>query len=191
MSQDLASVSVKAHWAALFAGLGGSTAEIVGSKLTGTYGGPLSVELASIKSVSVSQGFFGKLLGFGTVLIATPTGTRSLGFVAHPETFAAELEEAAKAAAKKSAKPVAKAAAPAEAPAPAAAPAPAPVAAPAPAAPAEVLHVERTAASSPAVPAVEAAKQSTTSDEDSYKGKTVAMSMEDFEALLKAQTEKQ
>jgi hypothetical protein len=41
------------------------------------------------------------------------------------------------------------------------------------------------------VQAAEAAKQSTTSDEDAYKGKTVAMSMEDFEALLKAQTEKQ
>ena len=65
--------------------------------------------------------------------------------------------------------------------------APAPVAAPAP----EVLHVERTVAPVAPVLAAEAAKQSTTSDEDSYKGKTVAMSMEDFEALLKAQTEKQ
>jgi hypothetical protein len=51
--------------------------------------------------------------------------------------------------------------------------------------------VERTVAPAAPAQAAEAAKQSTTSDEDSYKGKTVAMSMEDFEALLKAQTEKQ
>lgn len=183
MSQDLSPVSAKAHWAALFVGLAGSTASIAAGKLSGTYGGPLSVDLASIKSVSVSQGFFGKLLGFGTVLIATPSGTKSLDFVANPDAFASELEEAA-AAAKKASKPAIKAV-----PAPAAAPAP--VAAPAPAPAAEVLHVERTVAPAAPAQAAEAAKQSTTSDEDSYKGKTVAMSMEDFEALLKAQTEKQ
>ena len=185
MSHDLASVSAKAHWAAFFASLAGASASVSGTKLTGNYGGPVSIELASIKSVSVSQGFFGKLLGFGTVLIATPTGTRSLGFVAHPETFATELEEAAKEAAKRAAKPVAKPVA-AAAPAPTSEPAPAPAAAPSP----EVLHVERKMASA-AAPVVEAATQSTTSDEDAYKGKTVAMSMEDFEALLKAQSEKQ
>ena len=191
MSHDLASVSAKAHWAAFFASLAGASASVSGTKLTGNYGGPVSIELASIKSVSVSQGFFGKLLGFGTVLIATPTGTRSLGFVAHPETFATELEEAAKEAAKRAAKPVAKpvaaaAPAPVAAAAPTSEPAPAPAAAPSP----EVLHVERKMASA-AAPVVEVATQSTTSDEDAYKGKTVAMSMEDFEALLKAQSEKQ
>jgi hypothetical protein len=173
----------------MFAGLAGATLAIAAGKLSGSYGGEISVELSSIKSVSVSQSFFGKLLGFGTVLIATPSGTKSLGFVANPEAFASELEDAA-AAAKKASKPSIKAA-----PAPVAAPAPAPVAAPAPApvaaAPAEVLHVERTVAPVAPVQAAEAAKQSTTSDEDAYKGKTVAMSMEDFEALLKAQTEKQ
>ena len=184
----------------MFAGLAGATLAIAGGKLSGTYGGQISVNLTSIKSVSVSQGFFGKLLGFGTVLIATPSGTKSLGFIANPEAFAGDLEDAA-AAAKKASKPAAKAAAPVAAPAPApvAAPAPAPVAAPAPApvtapiaAPSpEVLHVERTVAPVAPVQAAEAAKQSTTSDEDSYKGKTVAMSMEEFEALLKAQTEKQ
>lgn len=182
MSHDLAPASAKAHWAALFAGLSGNTLSIAGGKLSGTYGGEISVDLTSIKSVSVSQGFFGKLLGFGTVLIATPTGTKSLDFVANPDAFASELEDAA-AAAKKASK-----AAPKAAPAPkAAAPAAAPIAAPSP----EVLHVERTVAPVAPVQAAEAAKQSTTSDEDSYKGKTVAMSMEDFEALLKAQTEKQ
>ena len=169
----------------MFAGLAGATLAIGGGKLSGSYGGEISVELSSIKSVSVSQSFFGKLLGFGTVLIATPSGTKSLGFVANPEAFASELEDAA-AAAKKASKPSIKAA-----PAPVAAPAPAPVAAPVAAAPAEVLHVERTVAPVAPVQAAEAAKQSTTSDEDAYKGKTVAMSMEDFEALLKAQTEKQ
>jgi hypothetical protein len=185
MSNDLAPVSAKAHWAAMFAGLAGATLAIAAGKLSGSYGGEISVELSSIKSVSVSQSFFGKLLGFGTVLIATPSGTKSLGFVANPEAFASELEDAA-AAAKKASKPSIKAA-----PAPVAAPAPAPVAAPVAAAPAEVLHVERTVAPVAPVQAAEAAKQSTTSDEDAYKGKTVAMSMEDFEALLKAQTEKQ
>ena len=175
MSHDLAPASAKAHWAALFAGLSGATLAIAGGKLSGTYGGEISVDLTSIKSVSVSQGFFGKLLGFGTVLIATPSGTKSLDFVANPDAFASDLEEAA-AAAKKASK-----AAPKAAPAPVAAPAPAP----------EVLHVERTVAPAAPAQAAEAAKQSTTSDEDSYKGKTVAMSMEDFEALLKAQTEKQ
>lgn len=191
MSQDLAHVSAKAHWAAFFASLAGASAAISGTKLTGNYGGPLSIELATIRSVSISQGFLGKLLGFGTVLIATPTGTRSLGFVAHPENFASELEEAAKEATKRAVKPVAKAAAPAAAPAPAAtvAPSAAPAEAPA-AAPAAVLHVERTVAPASS-PSIEVATQSTTSDEDAYKGKTVAMSMEDFEALLKAQTEKQ
>lgn len=185
MSQELDSVSAKAHWAALFAGLAGSTASIVAGKLSGSYGGPLSLDLASIKSVTVSQSFFGKLLGFGTVLIATPNGTRALNFVANPEAFATELEDASKEAARKSAKPAAKAPAPAPAPA-AAAPVPAPAPAPAP----EVLAVERSIAPAAPAPAVEAAKQSTTSDEESYKGKTVAMSMEDFEALLNAQTEK-
>ena len=193
MSHDLASVSAKAHWAGLFVGLSGRTLSITAGKLSGSYGGEISVELTTIKSVSVSQSFFGKLLGFGTVLIATPSGTKSLGFVANPDAFASELEEAA-AAAKKASKPSIKAApAPVAAPAPArvAAPAPAPAPAPVAAAPAEVLHVERTVAPVAPVQAAEAAKQSTTSDEDSYKGKTVAMSMEDFEALLKAQTEKQ
>jgi hypothetical protein len=186
MSHDLASVSAKAHWAGLFVGLSGRTLSIAAGKLSGSYGGEISVELTSIKSVSVSQSFFGKLLGFGTVLIATPSGTKSLGFVANPEAFASELEDAA-AAAKKASKPSIKAA-PAPVAAPVAAPAPiaAPIAAPAP----EVLHVERTVAPAAPAQAAEAAKQSTTSDEDSYKGKTVAMSMEDFEALLKAQTEK-
>ena len=189
MSHELAPVSAKAHWAALFAGISGATLAIAGGKLSGTYGGQISVDLTSIKSVSVSQGFFGKLLGFGTVLIATPSGTKSLDFVANPDAFASDLEEAA-AAAKKASKAAPKAApAPAAAAAPVAAPAPdaAPVAAPAP----EVLHVERTVAPAAPAQAAEAAKQSTTSDEDSYKGKTVAMSMEEFEALLKAQTEKQ
>lgn len=189
MSHDLAPASAKAHWAGLFAGLSGRTLSIEAGKLSGAYGGEISVDLTSIKSVSVSQGFFGKLLGFGTVLIATPSGTKSLDFVANPDVFASELEEAA-AAAKKASKPAIKAVpAPVAAPAPIAAPvaAPAPVAASAP----EVLHVERTVAPVAPVLAAEAAKQSTTSDEDSYKGKTVAMSMEDFEALLKAQTEKQ
>ena len=190
MSHDLAPASAKAHWAALFAGLSGATVAIAAGKLSGTYAGEISVALTSIKSVSVSQGFFGKLLGFGTVLIATPSGTKSLDFVANPDAFASDLEEAA-AAAKKASKPAIKAV-----PASVAAPAPvaaAPIAAPAPApAPApEVLHVERTVAPAAPAQAAEAAKQSTTSDEDSYKGKTVAMSMEDFEALLKAQTEKQ
>ena len=185
MSHDLASVSAKAHWAGFFVGLSGRTLSITAGKLSGSYGGEISVELTTIKSVSVSQSFFGKLLGFGTVLIATPSGTKSLGFVANPDAFASELEEAA-AAAKKASKPSIKAA-----PAPVAAPAPAPVAAPVAAAPAEVLHVERTVAPVAPVQAAEAAKQSTTSDEDAYKGKTVAMSMEEFEALLKAQTEKQ
>lgn len=173
----------------MFAGLAGATLAIAGGKLSGTYGGQISVDLTSIKSVSVSQGFFGKLLGFGTVLIATPSGTKSLDFVANPDAFASDLEEAA-AAAKKASRAAPKAApAPAAAAAPVAAPAPdaAPVAAPAP----EVLHVERTVAPAAPAQAAEAAKQSTTSDEDSYKGKTVAMSMEEFEALLKAQTEKQ
>ena len=176
----------------MFAGLAGATLAIAGGKLSGTYGGQISVNLTSIKSVSVSQGFFGKLLGFGTVLIATPSGTKSLGFIANPEAFAGDLEDAA-AAAKKASKPAAKAAAPVAAPAPApvAAPAPAPVTAPIAAPSPEVLHVERTVAPVAPVQAAEAAKQSTTSDEDSYKGKTVAMSMEEFEALLKAQTEKQ
>jgi hypothetical protein len=170
----------------MFVGLSSATLAIAGGKLSGSYGGEISVELTTIKSVSVSQGFFGKLLGFGTVLIATPSGTKSLDFVANPDAFASELEEAA-AAAKKASKPAAKAAAPVAAPTPAPVAAPAPIAAPAP----EVLHVERTVAPAAPVQAAEAAKQSTTSDEDSYKGKTVAMSMEDFEALLKAQTEKQ
>ena len=100
MSHDLAPASAKAHWAALFAGLSGATVAIAAGKLSGTYGGEISVDLTSIKSVSVSQGFFGKLLGFGSVLIATPSGTKSLDFVANPDAFASDLEEAAAAAKK-------------------------------------------------------------------------------------------
>jgi uncharacterized membrane protein YdbT with pleckstrin-like domain len=100
----------------MFVGLSNATLSIAAGKLSGAYGGEISVELTSIKSVSVSQNFFGKLLGFGTVLCATPSGTDSVDFVANSVSFARELEEAA-AAAKKASKPSIKAA-----PAPVAAP---------------------------------------------------------------------